>query len=43
MSSETVKLQRGLLRELIFINFFPFGFVCIKSLSRGIYLHVCIE
>ena len=43
MSSETVKLQRGLLRELIFINFFPFGFVCIKSLSRGIYLHVCID
>ena len=43
MSSETVKLQRGLLRELNFINFFPFGFVCIKSLSRGIYLHICID
>ena len=23
--------------------FFPFGFVCMKSLSRGIYLHVCID
>ena len=40
MSLETVKLQQELLRELII--FFPFGFVCIKSLSRGIYLHTCI-
>ena len=43
MSSETAKLQRELLRELIFIDFFRFGFVCIKSLSRGIYLHICID
>ena len=43
MSSETVKMQRELLRELIFIDFFPFGFVSIKSLSRGIYLHICID
>ena len=42
MSLETVKLQQELLRELI-IDFFPFGFVCIKSLSRGIYLHICID
>ena len=41
MSLVTVKLQQELLRELI-IDFFPFGFVCIKSLSRGIYLHTCI-
>ena len=43
MCSETVELQRELLQELIFIDFFPFGFVCIKSLSRGIYLHIYID
>ena len=42
ISLEKVKLQQELLRELI-IDFFPFGFVCIKSLSRGIYLHICID
>ena len=42
MSLETVKLQQELLRELI-IDFFPFGFVCIKSLCRGIYLHTRMD
>ena len=39
MSSETVQLQRELLRELIFIDFFTFGFVCIKSPVEGF---ICI-
>ena len=33
------KLKGELLWELILIEFFPFRFVCIKSLSQGIYLY----
>ena len=42
MSSETAKLNIAINcnKILISIMFFVFGFVCIKSLSRIIYLYI---